>query len=102
MEPGKIAVQVLLRRLGVQRQGVEVALLREGLVVRVRAGIDDGDLAAHAGVACCPSSAGADLGGGGRHVGVVGLGLIHHHGLIAVLDQDGLDARTLSIFSIWS
>ena len=78
--------------LQVLGQGVLIPRGGEGLLLRVQAGIDNGDLAAHAGVACCPSSAGADLGGGGRHVGVVGLGLIHHHGLIAVLDQDGLDA----------
>ena len=78
--------------LQVLGQGVLIPRGGEGLLRRVQAGIDDGDLAARAGVACCPSSAGADLGGGGRHAGIVGLGLIHHHGLIAVLDQDGLDA----------
>ena len=87
MEPGKIAVQVLPRRLGVQRQGVEVALLREGLVVRVRAGIDDGDPAAGAGITGGPGRGGAGHFGRGGHVGVRRLFPVHHAGLIALLQQ---------------
>ena len=84
---------------GHQQRGVQAVLLIgveqgvgiEGLVIPGHAGVDDGDLAARAGVAGGPGGGGAGLDGGGAHVGLVR----HLHGLvqlITVLDDDVLHA----------
>ena len=74
---------------------VAVGSAVEGGVIRIRAGIDDGHLGACAGVTVSPGNVGADHVGGGGHVGVGGLGLLDHAGLIAGLDQDGINALDL-------
>ena len=77
------------------RDGVLIASSREGLLLVIDTSIDHGDLAASAGVACCPSSAGADLRRRGSHVRIIGLVLVDHHGFIAVFNENLLDALNL-------
>ena len=74
---------------------VAVGSAVEGGVIRIRAGIDDGHLGACAGVTVSPGNVGADHVGGGGHVGIGGLGFLDHAGLIAGLDQDGINALDL-------
>ena len=77
-----------------QGQGVIECGGIESFVLDVSAGIDDGDLGACAGVTGTPDGGGADLGGGGCHVGIGSAGA-DHIGLIASLDGDALDACDL-------
>ena len=77
------------------RDGVLIASSREGLLLVIDTRIDHGDLAASAGVACCPSSAGADLRRRGSHVRIIGLVLVDHHGFVAVFNENLLDALNL-------
>ena len=75
------------------RVGVGIGIQRG--MVYVRAGIDDGDLAAGAGVARGPGGSGADHLAGGRHVRIGCFGLVDHTGFILGLDENLLDACDL-------
>ena len=63
----------------------------EALMVRIRTGVDDGNLAADAIVAGCPCKAAADHFAGGRHVRVDRFNTGHHR-IIAVFHNDGFNA----------
>ena len=82
-------------------QGVFQGLAGEGLVLTVDTGIDDGNLAAGAGITVGPGDVGADHVGGGAVVGLVSL-LVYLR-LIAILQEhvldtvDGLDGLDLSV-----
>ena len=64
-------------------------------MVGVGTGIDDGHLGAGAGITVRPSHMGADHAAGGSHVGIGGLIVLHHAGLVAGLNEHGLDAGDL-------
>ena len=77
---------------GILRQSPQIRAVVKGLVVGIRAGVDDGDAGARTGVAAVPQNAGADHAGAG--VGA-GHGILHplcHGRLILGLHGHGPDA----------
>ena len=105
IQRGDVSVVAHALGLGVLLEGVFQTLSREGLVVLVDAGVDDGNLAAGAGVTSGPGQVGADHVRGGAVFGLVrnrssrrltdgGLRQILQIflGLIAVLQEDVLHA----------
>ena len=100
----QISIQVHIFLLGAEGQGVKVRAVVEGLVIGVRARVDDGYAGARAGESCAPGSVGSghDAGGMGHGLngalgGHGGVLLLLHHGAHAVDGRDGGDAAAGNI-----
>ncbi|CDB30481.1 unknown [Firmicutes bacterium CAG:137] len=83
------------RLFGLLLQGVVEAGGAEGLMVRIRTGVNDGNPAACASVTGGPSCIGADHGRGGGHIGVVRQIHIHHGRCILGLQDHLFHTRNL-------
>ena len=101
-----IGLKVHPSLFGLLLQGVPVGIGVHGLMVRVNAGVNDGDAASRAGVAAGPGQAGADHLRRRRHVGIRLQILLHHRRLISGFDHHILDPGNiqnlldLSVFHI--
>ena len=100
----QIGIRVHICLLGAEGQGVKIRAVVEGLVIGVRARVDDGHTGARAGKARAPGGVGSghDAGGVGHGLngalgGHGGVLLLLNHGLHAVDGRDGVDVAALDI-----